>query len=491
MPLQLYNTMGRTREEFAPVHPDGMVRMYCCGPTVYNSQHIGNMRTFLFEDTLRRSLQYLGYSVRQVMNITDVGHLTDDGDAGEDKIIVGARERGMTVWEIADMFIAAFEEDLRKLNILNPAVVCRATDHIGDMIALIRRLEERGFTYQAGGNVYFDVSKFDGYGKLALLERQEQKAGARVEVDTNKRNPRDFVLWFTQSKFSHQAMLWDSPWGRGYPGWHIECSAMSIKHLGESIDIHCGGVDHIPVHHTNEIAQSEAATGKPWVRFWLHGEFLVMDSGKMAKSKGGFLTVTSLEDAGYEPLDYRYYLLGAHYRTQLQFSFEALGAARTARKGLLDQLTRLEEADDTKAGSASQGADDGGTTLDADAGGADTSPAARGAQEYRSEFRAAIEDDINMPRALACLRTLVKDATLTPRARLQLADEFDTVLGLELRGGRQEATTLEPELAQLIEERERARKNKDYARSDEIRDTLRERGILVEDTPAGTRWTRI
>ncbi len=467
MPLTLYNTMGRTREEFAPLHSDGVVRMYCCGPTVYNYQHIGNMRTFLFEDTLRRSMEYLGYSVRQVMNITDVGHLTDDGDEGEDKIIVGARERGMTVWEIAEMFIAAFEKDLHKLNILRPSVVCRATDHIQDMVALVQRLEERGFTYQAGGNVYFDVSKFNAYGRLALLDRQDQKAGARVEVDANKRNPRDFVLWFTQSKFSHQAMLWDSPWGRGYPGWHIECSAMSIKHLGESIDIHCGGVDHIPVHHTNEIAQSEAATGRPWVRFWLHGEFLVMDSGKMAKSKGGFLTVTSLEERGYHPLDYRYYLLGAHYRTQLQFSWDAIGAARTARKGLTDQLTRLEEEKGTE--DAAQDA----------------------ADEYRREFRAALEDDINMPRALGCLRTLVKDPAITSRTRLDLADEFDAVFGLDLQTERGRPTELAPEVTALIQERERARHDKDYARSDEIRETLRERGILVEDTPTGTRWTRV
>jgi cysteinyl-tRNA synthetase len=327
--LKLFNTMGRKVVPFEPLE-SGKVRLYCCGPTVYNYAHIGNLRAYCFEDVLRRTLEYLGFSVNHVMNITDVGHLTGDGDAGEDRMTKSARETGKTPWEIAEFYTEAFFADMARLNIMTPGTVCKATGHIPEMIALIQRIEANGFTYVAGGNLYFDISKFPNYGKLALLSLDDLQAGSRIEVDKNKKNPHDFVLWFTKSKFEHQAMLWDSPWGRGYPGWHIECSAMSMKYLGESIDIHCGGIDHISVHHTNEIAQSEAATGKPWVNFWLHNEFLVLEREKMSKSLGNFITLATLAEKGFAPLDYRYFCLGAHYRSQLKFSDDGLVSAKMA-----------------------------------------------------------------------------------------------------------------------------------------------------------------
>ena len=302
--------------------------MYCCGPTVYLDQHLGNLRTYLFEDVLRRTLEDCGYEVSHVMNVTDVGHLTDDGDEGEDKMIKSARASGLTVQQIAEQYTVQFFRDCEALQIMRPTVVCKATEHIPEMIALVERLTERGHTYQAGGNVFYDISTFSEYGQMAGLDLEELQAGARIQVDANKRRPHDFGLWFTKSKFERQAMLWDSPWGRGYPGWHIECSAMSMRYLGEQFDIHCGGIDHIPVHHTNEIAQSDGATGVPSVRYWVHGEFLVIDGARMAKSGGNLATLTQLVDRGFEPLDYRYFFLGAHYRDQHTFSAEGMvGAA--------------------------------------------------------------------------------------------------------------------------------------------------------------------
>ncbi|MDR1107517.1 MAG: cysteine--tRNA ligase, partial [Spirochaetaceae bacterium] len=314
MALTLFNTLGREFQVFESLIP-GKVGFYGCGPTVYNYAHIGNLRAYVLHDLLVKTLTRRGYEVNYVMNVTDVGHLSGDDDSGQDKMVKSAEERGKGVLEIADFYTRAFFTDTERLNIQRPTVVCKATDHIEDMIGLIKKIEDRGFTYFAGGNLYFDISRFPSYGKLALLRMEElqsgNRTGARIGVDENKRNPQDFVLWFTKSKFENQALVWDSPWGRGSPGWHIECSAMSIKYLGEQFDIHAGGIDHIPIHHTNEIAQSEAATGKqPWVRYWLHNEFLVIDKGKMSKSAGGFLTLQSLIDRGYDPLDYRYFLLG-------------------------------------------------------------------------------------------------------------------------------------------------------------------------------------
>lgn len=456
-------------QQFTPLE-EGRAGLYCCGPTVYNYAHIGNLRAYTHWDILRRTLERFGYKVNHVMNITDVGHLTDDGDEGEDKMIKGARERGMTVWEIAQFFTDAFFRDTDQLNIKKPTVSCKATEHIADMIGLVERLEKKGFTYLSGGNIYFDSTKLADYGRMALLDRQELQHGARVEVDENKKHPLDFVLWFTQSKFQNQAMTWDSPWGRGYPGWHLECSAMSTKYLGEHFDIHTGGVDHIPVHHTNEIAQSEGAFGHRWVNYWVHNEFLIMKSGKMSKSKGGFLTLRSLVDDGYDPLDYRYFLLGGHYRSQLVFSAESLDAARSARKSLMGRLAAFRrDMGDTPIPQSSDLGESVRARLDA--------------------FDEALGEDLNTPRALAEVWGLVKDEALPPAERLAALLDMDGVLGLKLDEAGQEdaAGSVDEELADLLKRRDEARNAGDWAAADEIRDELASLGWKVVDTPDGPR----
>ncbi|MBU1079774.1 MAG: cysteine--tRNA ligase [Spirochaetes bacterium] len=475
MGLRLYNTLGRSIQAFEPIQP-GKVGFYGCGPTVYNFAHIGNLRAYVFDDVVARSLRYLGYEVKHVMNITDVGHLSGDDDSGEDKMVKSAQERHKSVLEVAQYYTDAFFGDTDRLNIVRPDVVCKATEHIGDMIELIRRIEANGFTYSAGGNLYFDVSKFPGYGELAMLKLDELQSGARIEVDGNKRNPQDFVLWFTKSKFEDQALQWDSPWGRGYPGWHVECSAMSMKYLGESFDIHAGGIDHIPVHHTNEIAQSEAATGSKWVNYWIHNEFLVMGAAKMSKSKGGFLTLKVLVDAGFDPLDYRFFLLGGHYRSQLQFSYEALGSAKASRKALVDRVLALREK--VPAGGA------GPTAADA------LCPAARARLDA---FRLAVEDDLSTPRALAELWGVLRDQGVPAADALGAAFDMDRVLGLGLAGlARDEAAPVDAALAAeveaLIAERIEAKKARDFAKADAIRDGLKARGVILEDGQGGTAW---
>jgi len=362
------------------------------------------------------------------------------------------------------------------MNITRPSVICKATEHIGEMIALIQRIEKNGFTYFAGGNLYFDISKFPSYGELALLRLDDLKAGARIEQDENKRNAGDFVLWFTKSKFENQALVWDSPWGRGYPGWHIECSAMSMKYLGEQFDIHAGGIDHIPIHHTNEIAQSEAATGKkPWVKYWLHNEFLVLNKGKMSKSAGGFLTLQKLVDDGFEPLDYRYFLIGGHYRSQLQFSMESLEGAKNARKSLVDKVRAL---------AAKFGVDTVGENA-----AADTEKTAK----YIEDFNKAIEDDLNTPRALAELWGVLKEGQAEPETLAAIFD-MDRVLGLGLKDAcaekAQESGENTAEIEELIEKRAQAKKAKDFAAADGIRQSLKDRGIILEDGPAGTTWRK-
>jgi len=480
--LRLHNTLSRGMEEFVPM-TQGKACMYTCGPTVYDFAHIGNLRTYVFEDVLRRVLEQDGYNVRHVMNVTDVGHLTGDADDGEDKMLKSSREKGMSVWEIAAFYTDAFFRHFREVGCAMPHDVCRATEHVPEMIGLISRIEAGGFTYSAGGNLYFDISRFPGYGKLALLDRQELQAGARIEVDPNKRNPHDFVLWFTQSKFGRQAMLWDSPWGRGYPGWHIECSAMSMKYLGEQFDIHCGGVDHIPVHHTNEIAQSEAATGRKWVNYWLHGEFLLMAKAKMAKSAGNFVTLDVLKEKGYHPLDYRYLLLTAHYRSQLQFGYEALDAARSARRNMEERVARLKA--DVGIGGVDPAADE--RVLAAEA----ADPSGReAARAFLSRFRAHVDEDLNVPRALAETWGLLKDESIAPAHRLEALYAMDAVLGLDLPAVKPESLTLEAEVMARIAEREQARKRKDFASADRIREELRQTGVILEDSPEGVRWRR-
>ncbi len=478
MALELYNTMGRTIQEFSPLNP-GTVRFYGCGPTVYNYAHIGNLRAFVFQDTLSRALRFLGYEVTHVMNVTDIGHLTDDADNGEDKMVTQAKERGQSVLEIAEFYTKAFFDDIDRLNVLRPTVMCKATDHIGQMIELIKRIEANGHTYSAGGNLYFDISTFPAYGALANFNPEDLKAGTRVDIDTNKRNPFDFVLWFTKSKFENQALVWDSPWGRGYPGWHIECSAMSMEYLGEQFDIHTGGIDHIQIHHTNEIAQSEGATGKKWVNYWLHNEFLVMDKGKMSKSSGEFLTLQYLVDQGFDPLDYRLFLLGGHYRSQLTFSWESMESARNSRKSLIQRLSRLLE-------STSPAAD----TF--------VLPPESRATEWLNRFRTDLEQDLSTPRALSELQGLIRDTDIPPAEILAAVDRMDEVLGLDLIARAQEAVTAsrqaggigDERIEELIAERAQAKKEKNFARADEIRNQLKESGIILEDTPSGTTWRR-
>jgi len=483
MPFTFFNTLGRKMEVFQPLQA-GKAGFYGCGPTVYNYAHIGNLRAYVTHDILVRSLRRAGYEVTHVMNITDVGHLSDDADNGDDKMVRSAEERGRSVLEIAAMYTTAFFNDTDRLNIRRPTVVCRATEHIADMIALIQRIADNGYTYSAGGNLYFDITKFPAYGELALLRLDDLKAGARTAVDEYKRNPHDFVLWFTKSKFENQALVWDSPWGRGYPGWHIECSAMSIKYLGEQFDIHAGGIDHIPIHHTNEIAQSEAATGKkPWVRYWLHNEFLVLDKGKMSKSAGGFLTLQVLIDKGYDPLDYRYFLLGGHYRSQLQFSWDGLEGAKNARASLTDKIRALAK----KAGRAGE---NGGSVL----------CAAQNAAKYIQAFNTALEDDLNTPRALAELWGLIRDSSIEPQAALAAAFDMDEVLGLGLRSALEQEKPPEDsgmpeafrqEIEKIIAERAAAKQAKDFTQADRLRQNLKERGIILEDGPGGTTWRRL
>ena len=460
--FEIFNTLGRTVEEFVP-RTEGIVQLYACGPTVYDYATIGNFRTFIFVDVLRRTLDALGYRVRHVMNVTDVGHLASDADEGEDKMLAGARREGRTVWDIAAFYTDRFFADADALNILRPDVVAKATDHIDDMIALIRRLEARGFTYIAGGNVFFDVARF-----------------ARISVDHSKRNPEDFGLWFTRSKFEDQAMIWDSPWGRGYPGWHIECSAMAMRYLAEQFDIHCGGIDLIPVHHTNEIAQAEAALGieaddpRRWVNYWCHGEFLLVNGTKMSKSKGNWVTIGQLQEQGYDALDYRYFVLGAHYRAHQNFTMRALDAARAARAGLVGRVAALARA--AAVGDAGAVAGDF------------AHPAVRAALAHAAR-------DLAMPRVLACLWQLAKSDAGDPECTLRAVAAIDTVLGLKLMQSAAsrlaDQAQSDPAVDALVRERDGARRRRDFVRADAIREQLAAQGIELRDAAAGTVWQRV
>jgi len=458
--LKLFNTLTRTKEDFRPLNPPA-VGLYTCGPTVYNHQHVGNYRTYVFEDILKRSLALFGYRVRHVMNVTDVGHLVSQADEGEDKMEVGAAREGKTAWEIARIYTEAFLQDCRELKLLAPDVLCRATDHIREQIELIRRLEEKGFLYRTSDGLYFDTARFQGYGSLAGPEHMAGlQSGARVEANPEKRRPSDFAVWKFSPKDKKRHMEWDSPWGTGFPGWHIECSAMAMRYLGESFDIHCGGVDHVPIHHSNEIAQSEGATGRPFARFWLHGEFLLMGSAKMAKSEGGFVTLRDLKEGGYDPLDFRYHCLTAHYRKQLDFTWEALDSAKTSRRRLRE-LARELKAHEAKPACA----------------------------DHEGRFKAALADDLNAPAALAALWDCLRQEKLPPGSRLALLEQAEGIFGLGLFA-QEPQECLEPELTALLEERARARERGDYALSDRLRAELDGRGIIVEDTRQGQKWRR-
>ncbi len=464
MTLTLYNTLTRKKELFVPLDKkEQEVKLYTCGPTVYNYMHIGNLRSFLFEDILKRILIFNNYQVKHVMNITDVGHLTSNADDGEDKMLKGAKREGKTVWEIADFYISSFKADYLALNLIKPTIWCKATDHIKEQIDMIKQLEKNGFTYHAAGNIYFNTKKLKDYGKLAKLDlKSESRTKARVEQDKSKKNPHDFVLWFTKSKFQEQEMKWDSPWGTGYPGWHIECSAMATKYLGNQFDIHCGGIDHIPVHHTNEIAQSEAALSvKPWAKYWLHNEFLVIPSGeKMAKSGENFLTLKTLKDKGIEPFDYRYFCLGTHYRNPLMFNYDALEGAKSARKRINEKVIELKKAHLKKVKNLT-----------------------KNAQTYQDSFESAINDDMNTPKALALVWEILKDDSISNQEKYTLLIKFDEVLGLDLKNQKEDA--IPKEITKLAEERLQARKNKDWKKSDEIRSKIDQQGYTIGDTPTG------
>ncbi len=468
--MKLYNSMSRSIEPFEPFEP-GKVSMYTCGPTVYNYAHIGNLRTYIHEDVLEKSLRYLGYNVKRVMNITDVGHLESDADDGEDKMLKGAQRENKTVWQVAEFYTQAFFEDCEKLNINRPEVVAKATDYIDEYIGFIKSLEEKGYTYFENGNVYFDISKFDDYTKLSKLDLDTLRIAHRddVEEDLHKRNPQDFVLWFTKSKFDNQAMKWDSPWGVGYPGWHIECSVISLTNLGEQMDIHCGGVDHIPVHHTNEIAQTESYTGKQWTKYWWHAEFLIDNSGKMSKSSGEFLTVSLLEKKGFDPLSYRYYVLGSHYRKQLAFSFENLEMAQSAFQKLKKRTGALADhlSKDTVLST--------------------------NAEQLLNKYKAYLADDLNTANAITVLYDVLK-ASITDAEKAYLIGEMDLVLSLGLLEKVESSTEVDSDETAWIEsqlvQRSEAKKSKDWAKADLIRDELKAKGITIIDTPQGTEWKK-
>lgn len=467
MRFSVYNTLTRKKEEIVPIEED-KIKLYTCGPTVYNYAHIGNLRTYVFEDVLKKSMEYIGFKVEHVMNITDVGHLESDSDSGEDKMTLGASRERKTVWEIARFYEEAFFKDCCLLNIARPAIVCRATEHIEDMINFIQILEEKGFTYIANGNVYFSIEKYPDYTKLANLSMDDLQAGSRVEVDPFKKNPSDFVLWFTTSKFTNQIMQWESPWGKGFPGWHIECSAMSIKYLGDRIDIHCGGVDHIPVHHTNEIAQSESALGHKWVNYWMHGEFLVLDSGKMSKSSGVFLTVSKLVEEGYSPLEYRYFCLQSKYRKQLVFSYESLTDAQKSLGKLKGRVKNIVE------GKRTDEIVDNGKV-----------------KEYQDRFAAQISDDLNIANAFTVLFDVLKDDSLNNTEKLYLIEDFDNVFSLDLtqtEGINNSSDIDKKSIRKLILERDTARSEKNWARADEIRNILLDSNIELVDSKEGTTW---
>lgn len=463
MMLKIFNSLTRSVDEFVPIE-QGKVRMYSCGPTVYNYQHIGNFRTFFFEDILIRVLKYNGYEVKYVMNITDVGHLTSDHDEGEDKMEKSAKEKGTSVWEISKYYTEVFLKDVKLMNILAPDVYTKATDYITEQISMVKCLEEKGFTYITRDGVYYDTSKFPEYTNLARLDVEGMKEGARIEFSDEKKNITDFALWKFSPKNEKRQMEWESPWGKGFPGWHIECSAMSTAILGKHFDIHCGGIDHLPVHHTNEIAQSEACTGEKYVNYWLHGEFLNMGDEKMSKSTGKFVTLQTLIDEGYSPLDYRYFLLMAHYRKKLKFSSEALDSAKSGYRNLLSKLASLKKSEN-------EAATDETVT-----------------EGFKSKFLEAINDDLNMPVAMSVLWDIIKSNSISATDKLELAADFDNVFGLKLIESvemPESKAEIPEEVSLLAARRLEAKKSKDFKLADEIRNEIKTLGYEVVDTKDG------
>ena len=467
--MKLFNTLTRNVEEFVP-NVEGKVNMYTCGPTVYHFAHIGNLRSYIMEDVLEKTLRYAGYDVKRVMNITDVGHLSDDADSGEDKMLKGAKREHKTVMEIAKFYTDAFFSDCTKLNIKTPDVVEPATNCIDNFIEMVQALLDKGYAYQAGENIYFDTSKLKEYYVFGNQSEEELMVGVRDDVteDENKKNKNDFVLWFTKSKFEDQALKWDSPWGVGYPGWHIECSCISMKHLGEYMDIHCGGIDNMFPHHTNEIAQSEAYLGHKWCNYWFHVHHLNDQSGKMSKSKGEFLTVSLLESKNYNPLAYRLFCLQSHYRKPLVFSYDALDQAAGTYKKLKNRIAELD-----KEGAVDEAA----------------------LKEYKAKFVEAVGNDVNTSMGITLLYDVLK-ADLNGSTKRAIIDSYDYVLSLDLlKEEVQEDSGVDAELEAYvlakIEERKAAKKEKNFALADAIRNELLEKGIVLKDTREGVKWERV
>jgi cysteinyl-tRNA synthetase len=451
--LKLYNTLTRKKEVFKPIKK-AQIGMYVCGPTVYWYQHIGNLRSYIFSDILRRVLMYNKYNVKQVMNITDVGHLTSDSDEGDDKIEKAAKKQGKTAQEIAEFYLKIFKQDFKKLNITEPDIWCKATEHIKEQIELIKKLEKKGFTYKTSDGIYFNTSKLKDYGKLAKLNIKNLQAGKRIDI-REKRNKTDFALWKFSKPSEKRQQEWNSPWGIGFPGWHIECSAMSSKYLGEQFDIHTGGEDHIPIHHTNEIAQSESAFGKkPWVKYWLHGSFLTFSGEKMSKSKGKIATISDLEKK-YSPLVFRYFILTAHYRSQLNFSYKNLDNAKntyTRLKNIIDEI----KDDKTEN------------------------------KKYLNEFEDSINNDLDIPKALQVLWKLVRDKKA--KGKIQTIKKMDKVLGLDLL--KKEKISIPDKINKLINKREKARKNKEWKKADDLRNKIKDLGWKIDDTEKGAKIKR-
>lgn len=459
--MKIYNTLSHSVEDFIP-HEDGKVKMYTCGPTVYNYAHIGNLRTYIFEDVLEKTLRYLGYEVTRCMNITDVGHLTSDSDSGEDKMLKGAKKENKSVLEIAKFYTEAFKNDFKKLNINWPEIVSPATENIEMYFKIIEKLLEKDLAYVSGGNVYFDTSKLDDYYQLTNHKIDEMVVGVREGVleDSNKKNQADFVLWFTKSKFEDQELKWESPWGLGYPGWHIECSGISIANLGEYLDIHCGGVDNIFPHHTNEIAQSEGYLGHKWCKYWVHGEHLNDASGKMSKSKGEFLTVSLLESKGYNPLAYRYLCLTSHYRKQLTFSYEILDNAMQSYNKLKSRIASLDTSGQINNNDFNK---------------------------YDAKFKEYIADDLNVANALSLIYDLLK-SDVNEATKYALIESWDQVLSLDLTLKKEVDEEFEKYIIEKIQERNKAKENKDYELADKIRDELLEKNVILKDTREGTTY---
>lgn len=466
--MKIYNTLTKKKEDFKPISEE-QVGMYTCGPTVYHYAHIGNLRSYIMEDVLEKQLRYEGYNVKRVMNITDVGHLSSDADTGEDKMLKGAKRENKTVMEIAKFYTDAFFSDCAKLNIKTPDVVEPATNCIDEFIEMISKLLEKGYAYIAGGNVYFDTSKLDEYYTLSSHNEEELMVGVRddVDEDENKKNKTDFVLWFTKSKFDNQELKWDSPWGVGYPGWHIECSCISLKHLGEYLDLHCGGIDNIFPHHTNEIAQSESYLGHKWCNYWFHVHHLNDKSGKMSKSKGDFLTVSLLEEKGYDPIVYRMFCLQSHYRKPLEFSYEVMDSVAAGYKKLRNRIAKLDESGDVNMDLAA---------------------------EYKQKFVEVVGNDLNTASGITMVYDVLKTDTNDATKRYIIQD-FDDVLSLNLTAGEvvegqsvSVDSDMESYIMEMIEKRAQAKKDRDFQTADAIRDKLAAKGIILKDTREGTTY---